>query len=115
RIGGPKSRLPWSRQPVPDAKRSRVELRPSGARVIADRLREHILSQPEDAYLGSEDDLARLLNIGRHTLRQSARLLEQQQLLKVKRGVGGGYYGARPDIDVVADASATYLRARQAT
>lgn len=92
-----------------------VELRPSGARLVADRLREHILSVPEGAHLGSEEDLAKLFSIGRHTLRQSARLLEQQRLLRVKRGVGGGYYGMRPDIDAVADASATYLRTRKTT
>jgi DNA-binding FadR family transcriptional regulator len=82
---------------------------------MADRLREHILQLPEGTYLGSEDDLARLLNVGRHTLRQTARLLEHQRLLKVKRGVGGGYYGMRPDIDAVADAAATYLRTRAAS
>jgi DNA-binding FadR family transcriptional regulator len=82
---------------------------------MADRLREHILELPEGTYLGSEDDLARLLGVGRHTLRQTARLLEHQRLLKVKRGVGGGYYGMRPDIDAVADAAATYLRTRTAS
>jgi DNA-binding FadR family transcriptional regulator len=56
-----------------------------------------------------------MLGVGRATLRQTARLLEQERLLRVKRGVGGGYYGRRPDVDAVADAAATYLRARDAS
>jgi GntR family transcriptional regulator, transcriptional repressor for pyruvate dehydrogenase complex len=91
------------------------ELKPSGARLAADRLRERILELPEGAYLGSEDDLSKFLGVGRHTLRQTARLLEHERLLKVKRGVRGGYYVIRPDIDAVADAAATYLRSRSSS
>ncbi|QKS00327.1 FadR family transcriptional regulator [Sphingomonas sp. CL5.1] len=88
------------------------ELRRSGARIVADRLRAHILNQPEGAHLGSEDELAQQLETGRHTLRQAARLLEEQRLLKVKRGVGGGYYGVRSDMNAAADAAAAYLQTR---
>lgn len=88
------------------------ELRRSGARIAADRLRVHILQTPDGAYLGSEDELIQRLGVGRHTLRQAARLLEDQLMLKVRRGVGGGYYGARPNADMVVDAAATYLRSR---
>ena len=94
------------------ARKSYRELRPTGARLAADRLRERIMELEEGAYLGSEDDLSRFLGVGRHTLRQTARLLEHERLLKVKRGVRGGYYAIRPDVDAVADAAAIYLRSR---
>jgi len=97
------------------ARKTYPELRPSGARLAADRLRERIMELEEGAYLGSEDELSKFLGVGRHTLRQTARLLEHERLLKVKRGVRGGYYVIRPDIDAVADAAATYLRSRSSS
>jgi GntR family transcriptional regulator, transcriptional repressor for pyruvate dehydrogenase complex len=97
------------------ARKSYRELRPTGARLAADRLRERIMELEEGAYLGSEDDLSKFLGVGRHTLRQTARLLEHERLLKVKRGVRGGYYAIRPDVDAVADAAAIYLRSRSAS
>jgi|KBSSwiStaDraftv2_1062776.scaffolds.fasta_scaffold09979_10 GntR family transcriptional regulator, transcriptional repressor for pyruvate dehydrogenase complex len=83
---------------------------PNAARVAVHKLREIILARPEGALLGSEDELASALGVGRATLRQTARLLEHEHLLRVKRGVGGGYYGHRPDSRAVTGAAATYLR-----
>lgn len=83
---------------------------PNAARVAVHKLREIILARPEGALLGSEDELAAMLGVGRATLRQTARLLEHEHLLRVKRGVGGGYYGHRPDARAVTGAAATYLR-----
>ncbi len=82
----------------------------NAARAAVHTLREIILSRPGGAFLGSEDELASLLGVGRATLRQTARLLEHEHLLKVKRGVGGGYYGHRPDSRAVTSAVATHLR-----
>lgn len=47
------------------------------------------------------------------TLKQTARILEHEGLLDVRRGVSGGYYGARPDIGGVERAVAIYLRVKQ--
>jgi len=88
---------------------------PNAARVAVRKLREIILARPEGAFLGSEDELTSLLEVGRATLRQAARLLEHEGLLGVKRGVGGGYYGHRPDSRTVTGAAATYLRAHAST
>jgi DNA-binding FadR family transcriptional regulator len=38
-----------------------------------------------------------MLGVGIVTVQQAARILEQEALLVVRRGPGGGYYGTRPD------------------
>lgn len=81
-------------------------------RSIARMLRDMILAQPDGAPLGSESELLRKLGVSRPTLRQAARVLEHQQLLTVRTGLNGGYYGRRPDIESVASAAALYLRVR---
>lgn len=87
---------------------------PTGAMAQAvRRMREIILSLPDGAPLGPEDDLMASLSLSRPTLRQVARILEQEQLLVVRRGKGGGYYGRRPDIGAVTQAAALYLHLRQ--
>ena len=78
-------------------------------------LRAEILTREQGDALGSEDDLVARLGISRPTLRQAARLLEHEQLLRVRRGVGGGYYVRKPDIGSVAQAAAFYLQARTTT
>lgn len=85
----------------------------SAAQSAAARLREIILSREEGAFLGSQEDLVQQLGVGRVTLKQTARILEHEGLLDVRRGVSGGYYGARPDIGGVERAVAIYLRVKQ--
>lgn len=63
---------------------------------VADKLRTMILSQEDGAFLGSEDSLTQRLAASAPTMRQAARLLEREGLLRVKRGMGGGYFGVRP-------------------
>ncbi|WP_049974444.1 FadR/GntR family transcriptional regulator [Azospirillum sp. B4] len=81
----------------------------------ARRMRDEILALPDGAPLGSEEELLARYGLSRPTLRQTARILEQEQLLVVRRGNGGGYYGRRPDIGAVTQAAALYLRLRQTT
>ena len=81
----------------------------------ADALRDEILQAGDGARLGSEDDLLNRLSVSRPTLRQTARLLEQEQLLRVRRGVNGGYYARTPDAGAVADVAAFHLRMRGTT
>jgi DNA-binding FadR family transcriptional regulator len=81
----------------------------------ARQLRAQILRSEQGAHLGSEDGLMAQLGVSRPTLRQAARLLEHEQLLDVRRGVGGGYYVRKPDVDSVTRAAAFYLRARKTT
>jgi len=83
-------------------------------RIAADKLRKMILEGENGAYLGSQDDLVRMLGIGRVTLHQTARILEEERLLRVRRGPNGGYYGTHPDEAGVEKAVALYLRANKA-
>ena len=79
------------------------------ASAAAAKLRELIWATQEGDMLGSEDDMLRLLNVSRPTVRQAARLVESEGLLMVKRGIRGGYFAARPNIDVVESALSAYL------
>ena len=85
----------------------------SGALIKA--LRKEILSREPGDNLGSEGELLAKLKVGRSTLRQAARILEQEQLLDVRRGVRGGYFTRRPDESAVAQSAALYLSLRKAT
>ncbi|MFD9663547.1 FadR/GntR family transcriptional regulator [Rhodococcus sp. NPDC059968] len=82
----------------------------------AEVLREEILLRDgENSYLGSEDDLIERLGVSRPTLRQAARILEQENLLVVRRGVNGGLFCRRPDASAVTHATAVFLRSRHAS
>ncbi len=87
----------------------------SAAYRAARALRAEILTREQGAALGSEDELTARLGVSRPTLRQAARLLEHEQLLRVRRGVGGGYYVRKPDVGSVTRAAAFYLQARKTT
>ena len=67
----------------------------------ASRLRALARAANADALLGSEEALVAQLGVSRATLRQVARLLEREGLLKVRRGINGGYFAARPDLRTV--------------
>jgi DNA-binding FadR family transcriptional regulator len=75
-------------------------------------LLKDILQKEEGAFLGSEDELVAKLGVSRPTFRQAARLLEYQQVLRIRRGWHGGFFGARPDTAGVARIAAVVLRAR---
>jgi GntR family transcriptional regulator, transcriptional repressor for pyruvate dehydrogenase complex len=74
------------------------------------RLRELILAREPGAQIGSLNEVGALLGVGIVTVQQAARVLEHEGLLEVRRGPGGGYYGARPDDAALERALATYLR-----
>lgn len=76
----------------------------------AEKLREIILAREPDAQIGSLNEVAQLLGVGIVTVQQAARILEHEGLLTVKRGPGGGYYGARPDEAALERAFASYMR-----
>lgn len=67
------------------------------------------LGAEEGALLGSEDTLVAALGVSRATVRQVARLLEREGLLRVRRGLNGGYFAARPDVDDIEQAVSAYL------
>jgi DNA-binding FadR family transcriptional regulator len=87
--------------------------RPSAVREAADALRRDAIDRADGELLGAEEELIRRYGVSRPTLRQAAALVAQENLLRVKRGVGGGYFASRPDSRAVAHMAAVYLRTRQ--
>jgi DNA-binding FadR family transcriptional regulator len=82
---------------------------PSAVERIAQQLRAMALKMPEGDYVGSEQRLSQQFMVSGPTLRQAIRLLEHEGLIKVRRGVHGGYYVGRANIDTLTRAAATYL------
>lgn len=76
----------------------------------AEKLRDMILAREVGVQIGSLTDVAEQLGVGIVTVQQAARVLEHEGLLEVRRGPGGGYYGARPDKAALDRAFATYMR-----
>lgn len=66
-------------------------------------------------HLGSENELLEQLGISRPTLRQAAKIVENDRLIAVRRGIKGGFYATRPDARDVIRAPALYLRMNGAT
>lgn len=62
--------------------------------------------------IGSEDQLLARHGVSRPTLRRAAAMVAQEQLLRVRRGVGGGYIATRPTPRAVAHMAAIYLNSR---
>ena len=76
------------------------------------RLRKMALGVEDGVFLGSEEELINALGVSRPTFRQAARLLAHEQVLTIKRGVGGGFFARRPTLQTVSRAVAAYLNAR---
>jgi DNA-binding FadR family transcriptional regulator len=85
------------------------------ARAAADQLREEILASPrtDQWLLGSEADLMVSLAVSRATLRQALRILEQEQLVVVRRGPSGGLFAKRPTAEAVSHMALIYLRSAE--
>ena len=59
--------------------------------------------------MGSEETLIAKLGVSRATVRQAARLLEREGFPRVRRGINGGYFAARPDVRTIEKAVSSYL------
>ena len=77
--------------------------------VSAELLRSRVLGCPPGAQIGSLRSLAAELGVGIVTVQQAARVLEHEGLLMVRRGPGGGYYGARPGAAALERALGAWL------
>jgi len=87
----------------------------SAVDLAAKQLREIALCAQDGAFLGSEDELVARLGVSKPTLRQATARVAQEHLVKVRRGVGGGYFARRPGSLTVSRMAAVYLRTRNAT
>jgi DNA-binding FadR family transcriptional regulator len=77
---------------------------------IAAKIREDASRLNDGDLLGSEDELVARYGVSRPTLRQAASLVVQEQLLTVRRGMGGGYFARAPQAHAVGRMAALYLR-----
>ncbi|MET0375592.1 MAG: FCD domain-containing protein [Rhizorhabdus sp.] len=81
---------------------------------MATRLGDMSLEVAEGDFLGPEEELLDRLRISRPTLRQASKMAENDGLIKVRRGVKGGLYAARPNAAGAIKVLVRYLRLRGA-
>ncbi|MCZ7528803.1 MAG: FCD domain-containing protein [Acidimicrobiia bacterium] len=79
--------------------------------MIADRIIADIgeLGWPEGQVVGSEPELLDRYGVSRAVFREAVRLVEHQQVARMRRGPGGGLVVTAPSVDSVADAVSVYL------
>ena len=87
----------------------------SVVRKVAFKMRAAALGLSDGDLLGSEDELIERYQVSRPTLRLAANTLVQEQLLRVRRGVGGGYFARVPTTEGVSHAAIGYLLAHGST
>lgn len=76
----------------------------------AEALSKLSMEHAQGDYLGAEGDLLERLSVSRPTLRQAAKIVENDSLINVRRGIKGGFYAARPNAADAITALARYLR-----
>jgi GntR family transcriptional regulator, transcriptional repressor for pyruvate dehydrogenase complex len=81
----------------------------------AQALSDLSMTHAPGTYLGAEDDLLERLSVSRPTLRQAAKIVENDRLISVRRGVKGGFYAERPNAADAITSLARYLRLNGAT
>jgi len=81
------------------------------AAAVADRMVRDIatLGFPEGMVVGSEPELLERYGVSRAVFREAVRLVEHQQVARMRRGPGGGLVVTAPSVDSVTDAVAVYL------
>jgi GntR family transcriptional repressor for pyruvate dehydrogenase complex len=98
----------WTGQQSPDGPLSMVAN-------TAKRLARMSIAAQDGDFLGAEAELLKILAVSRPTLRQAAKVVENDRLLAVRRGAGGGFYAARPTARDAIEAPALWLKLQTAT
>lgn len=82
------------------------------AETIADRIQRDIVENgwKIGSLLGSEPDLIERYGVSRAVFREAARIIEHQQIARMRRGPGGGLVVTEPDAEIVRRAAGVYLR-----
>jgi GntR family transcriptional regulator, transcriptional repressor for pyruvate dehydrogenase complex len=96
-----------------DVRLSPVEV-PKASDVLASELRERILSGElvEGAPLPAERELVKQTQMSRATVREALRILEVQNLVRVKAGRAGGAFVQRPTTTSMASSVTMLIRGR---
>jgi DNA-binding FadR family transcriptional regulator len=81
------------------------------ASLVADRIVEDVIAAgwPVGEVLGSEPELLQRYDVSRAVFREAVRLVEHQQVVRTRRGPGGGLVVTEPTIEAVIDALIFYL------
>jgi DNA-binding FadR family transcriptional regulator len=98
-----------------DKANTQKSVKPNAVRTVANALRKLAVTKADGELMGSEEELAVRFNVSRPTLRNAAAILVQEQLLKVRRGVRGGYFACHPSATAVQHIAAIYLQAHGTT
>lgn len=84
--------------------------------LTVDALRKAVLAAAgPGVFLGSEEQLIEALGVSRPTFRQATKLLLHENLLVIKRGMGGGFFTQTPSGEAVSRMAAIYLNAQGTT
>ena len=88
---------------------------PKASEVLAARIREQILSGAfaEGQVLPTERELVADTGLGRSTIREALRILENQGLIQTRTGRNGGSMVSRPGRASVEDSLGTFIRGQQ--
>src|ERR1700757_4941949 len=103
----------------PAPTRSNVLLKPvevpKASDVLAHQLRERILTGelPEGTALPAERELVKQTRMSRATVREALRILEVQNLVRVRAGRAGGAFVQRPTTKSMASTVSMLIRGRQ--
>jgi len=102
---------------MPSTSASRELARPGAdsnakrAAKVADRIVEEVMARgwPVGEVLGSEAELLEHFGVSRAVFREAVRLVEHQQVVRTRRGPGGGLIVIEPTMGAVTDAVVLYL------
>jgi DNA-binding FadR family transcriptional regulator len=97
--------VPTALSPVPGARDPKFAERIAAA-IEADVLRA---GWPVGRVIGSEDQLAARYGVGRAAIREAIRLAEHRQVVRMRRGRGGGLTVVAPDVSAVTGSLAIFL------
>lgn len=88
---------------------------PKASDVLADELRERILSGEfqEGTALPAERDLVSQTGMSRTTIREALRILEVQGLVRIKTGRSGGAFVQHPSEESIANSVSLLIRGRK--
>ncbi|MEH3033693.1 MAG: FCD domain-containing protein [Aeromicrobium erythreum] len=95
----------------------RRERLPKAADVIVSAIRRKIVIErlPEGTVLPSEAELTEMYGLSRGSVREGLRLLEQDGLIEIKRGPGGGIRARQPNISNAGYAAALRMSLMETT
>jgi DNA-binding FadR family transcriptional regulator len=108
--------MPPPATPATRKRRTSIALPTSGAgsklaTTVARRIVGEVIERgwPVGEVLGSETELQEQYGVSRAVFREAVRLVENQQVARMRRGPGGGLVVTEPTVDAIIDAAVLYL------